>query len=1287
MSKSYRIRTTPGVDSNIKINIEQDFDTLDILSLKMTQAEAYTSLCADFGVVVGRVFTNGGYGLPNVRVSIFIPIEDEDEDNPVISELYPYRSSSARNEDGYRYNLLPKVKQHDGHTPTGTFPSKTEVLTQDHVLEVYEKYYQFTAKTNDSGDFMLFGVPLGTHTIHFDLDLSDIGCQSQTPFDLIYQGTSEELFENSYTFMASDNLDSLPQIISTQKTVNVEPFWGNPELCQVGITRSDFDLKERGISIEPYAMFMGGTYTDSERNAVRVRCHVDSEMGEKCSLVTGKGDVEAIRFSGEYETENGVVDARRPILESIQLNSEIDENGNFFVRVPMNLGFVTTDEFGYLVESKDPDVGIPSLGKYRFRLSLQDDSGGKKSYRGKYLVPQLKEHQVNGNGENSSIDGKSYAFSTNIDDYPDDAIDDIIGVNNEFGHPNDYFYSFRYHRLYTVSGFVNQYRKNDGSGFSFRRNRRDSFLGIKEIQPEAQEDCNNNNQYFPITDATSNRKFKFLITIFLTFLEMLFLRITQFVIDVFVEFIYDVSEFIYGIKIGPWRPLKGLANRIAEFGRRLQVATVRNLGLVNYPDCYDCSNDGSETVGITGEYNAFQINVPDEENLKSDFDPTFGSGQGTLLDNNEDSQDDDPDWLLGHRFVENYSDSNEDFDLYFMAYYSNPIEGQNTNRGLIPSSGIVLNSQTNYVFKVLLKDPALAPKRWGYYAVGPGTSHPFDTSPNGENPTKILGLYLSIMEDILDENNEDDDNYDWVDDKTAHGLNQIVAVYQIWANDTGYYPEGTPPEGINNAEAGCEKYDVLYDHNGNMDLHAFVNTTNNSDEDVYIDYRDTNPNGFVEFPDVFIDTEDPCTYEPPSYGIISSVSKKDVENDSISDLRSRRLCYGTYNNGTASGYSEFRNGVYTLIAAAGKNQQLIGDYYRRKRLGSLLCAGYISYGFFNSWLNGSLYFFQFRRRRGGEDAKYCKDLIYRKEDETGVHYYYRSTPYYNGQFTGLSKSDNKEILSPTTVVDLGPRNSFINQICTDVNLDVNCSVSRSLGSTSYQDINDLMEYILMSKEVKEKGKLDAKDLFDKRGNDIIDGDIAQLLNFNSQAGIFGYEDESEDSPYYPEGGAFVYDGVGPVGVDFVYSEDDEDTPQVEMNGALIRLCINGVGNLTETSQDVPYYKWDKKGSGFGDDGDDSEKQNWVKSQIYTTKYQGGWVTDGMLKVDPDSSDEDGQYYYDNDSTSELAYEAYTLPPIRDCDDENYNQEKIPLGGPFFFYFGLRTGKTSWNKFIDKYGPN
>ena len=99
MPKSYRLRTQLGVDQTLQLNVEQDFDFLEILSMKLTQGDAYTRFCADYGVVVGRVVANGGFGVPNVRVSIFVPVDDEDLLNPVISTLYPYKSPAGLKEN------------------------------------------------------------------------------------------------------------------------------------------------------------------------------------------------------------------------------------------------------------------------------------------------------------------------------------------------------------------------------------------------------------------------------------------------------------------------------------------------------------------------------------------------------------------------------------------------------------------------------------------------------------------------------------------------------------------------------------------------------------------------------------------------------------------------------------------------------------------------------------------------------------------------------------------------------------------------------------------------------------------------------------------------------------------------------------------------------------------------------------------------------------------------------------------------------------------------------------
>ena len=90
MSKSFRVRTDVrrggAKDKNVTFELKQNFDLLEILSLSLTQQEVYTRMCADFGVVIGRVITNGGFGIPNAKVSIFVPLSEEDEQNQVIKQ-------------------------------------------------------------------------------------------------------------------------------------------------------------------------------------------------------------------------------------------------------------------------------------------------------------------------------------------------------------------------------------------------------------------------------------------------------------------------------------------------------------------------------------------------------------------------------------------------------------------------------------------------------------------------------------------------------------------------------------------------------------------------------------------------------------------------------------------------------------------------------------------------------------------------------------------------------------------------------------------------------------------------------------------------------------------------------------------------------------------------------------------------------------------------------------------------------------------------------------------------
>jgi len=406
MPNSYRIRTQVGVDKYINVNLDQDFEFLEILSLKIQTADLYTRFCSDYGVVVGRVLVNGGFGVPNARVSVFLPLEEGDELNPIISELYPYRTITDRNLEGYRYNLLPSAPSYSKHTNTGTFPTREDVLLDQSWIEVYDKYYRFTVKTNESGDFMIFGVPTGDQLLVMDVDLSDIGCFSLNPQDLIIQGVATAEQVNGSQFRSSTNLDELPQIQNLNFNVDVRPLWGDEDQCQIGITRVDFDLtKLANIKIQPSSVFIGSIMSTTDDDSVSAifssvnsatglgfgsQCKPKNNTGNLCDLITGPGQILAIRQT-IFSDPNGF-----PLLEPFSFadgGKVIDDNGAFVVNVPMNLDYLTTDEFGNQVISNDPNIGVPTKGKYRFKIKWINEQGLSNSYmRASYLVPNVKEH-------------------------------------------------------------------------------------------------------------------------------------------------------------------------------------------------------------------------------------------------------------------------------------------------------------------------------------------------------------------------------------------------------------------------------------------------------------------------------------------------------------------------------------------------------------------------------------------------------------------------------------------------------------------------------------------------------------------------------------------------------------------------------------------------------------------------------------------------------------------------------------------------------------------------------
>jgi len=617
MSKSYRLPTQIGVDRQINIELEQDFEQIEILSLKVRSEEVYTRMCADYGVVVGRVFSNGGYGIPNARVSIFVPITEEDLNNEIIRDLYPYSRVEDVNSDGYRYNLLPYEQSHQGHTPTGTFPSKEDILTNPALIQVYDKYYKYTVKTNGSGDFMIMGVPIGTHTLVMDLDLSDMGPFSMGPQDLIRIGRANADQFNGADFQSSPDLATLPQIVSLSQSIEVSPFWGQPEVCQIAIVRHDFNLGQVGVSIQPTALFMGSLVSNIDDKAIASGCRPPTEMGNLCNLITNEGEIIAIRQT-IFQDSDGL-----PILEAASFDQGgkvIDEDGTWLLEVPMNLDYVTTNEFGEQVLSQDPSIGVPTKGKYRFKIKYGQSPSLElnETRRAYFLVPNIKEY-----GWVNSNDDPFYDLSTNTNDYKKLIGSYYFGLDWS-GYTNsqdaieckDTFYEFMYNKVYTVSGLVDQYFKGLSRG---------NFIGIKEITDPG---CASDNNKFPATDGVRNFDLLFFVVNFfivilspvvvalipiLSFIAQ-FWPIAKFVIDLFITGWLGFNIITSVINAASAFPAVGLiiANvayaivwGAALFGYRKYISPILRqfqfrqfkLPMLSYPDC-DACECSSEELGI-----------------------------------------------------------------------------------------------------------------------------------------------------------------------------------------------------------------------------------------------------------------------------------------------------------------------------------------------------------------------------------------------------------------------------------------------------------------------------------------------------------------------------------------------------------------------------------------------------------------------------------------------------------------------------------------------------------------
>jgi hypothetical protein len=231
----------------------------------------------------------------------------------------------------------------------------------------------------------------------------------------------------------------------------------------------------------------------------------------------------------------------------------------------------------------------------------------------------------------------------------------------------------------------------------------------------------------------------------------------------------------------------------------------------------------------------------------------------------------------------------------------------------------------------------------------------------------------------------------------------------------------------------------------------------------------------------------------------------------------------------------------------------------------------------------------------------------------------------------LAKYDEEENLvgrnlgRPTTMVDLGPRDEFIKEICIDPSLDPNCSVTRAIGPTSFQSFGELLGLAINYRLDVSDNTFDINQFFDNEGflytTRVLDGDILQLISTNNEVGIeefdlqnpryLGYSYQFLDPDLSPDvfkNGTSVY---GPLPITMYLDED----------GERVRACLNEPGRLTDSSQKVPFFLWDKKGTGFGAYNSLTlDNQSWDYGNVQAQPLQGMTYAYNLTSPGNDPSD-------------------------------------------------------------------
>jgi len=486
----YRIKTKilPEQNQYLKVNIQQDFDVLDILTLSVYGTDAYPNPCGNWGIIMGRIVDSNNFPMENVKVGYVLPLDDTDKNDITISSIY-------NDIMGNKYPLLPKYKVNKNHYPVGGFPSEDEVMANSALEYVYKKYFKFVTSTNQNGDYTILGIPLGKGGLLMNFDSTDAGSLSTTPVQQLATGNKDKknfkkdqklngspISANSgdpvtgNTTGQSVSLGNITQIgeggtvvtvitgatatalgggtnlknqagdtisviqkqipndgsgvdntagvlISRSTDVQIKSFFGDFDICEIGINRYDYKLDYR---YQPCNYIIGSFYADhSVFNSATPTYKINS-MGLATSKQIMGGKV-AFLLDGTDDTDPDV-------------SADVAPDGTFYAAIPCKWDRYNIDEEGNWYKTNDDFTKNPTGIFTR--------------------TPYCLMIYINNNVNVNMNDGKTYSMASSIGFNLNNNADFVeqIGYDGSTGITTVNRFNIKYNaQYYPASPFPNGY--------------------------------------------------------------------------------------------------------------------------------------------------------------------------------------------------------------------------------------------------------------------------------------------------------------------------------------------------------------------------------------------------------------------------------------------------------------------------------------------------------------------------------------------------------------------------------------------------------------------------------------------------------------------------------------------------------------------------------------------------------------------------------------------------------------------------------------------------------------